>query len=406
MRASLFLLSLIPALAFAWGFDGHRRLASNMQDAMPANHCLRQWLKARQTTALQDLACEPDRRRISTDPDYDPGEAVRHYLEIDWVTPPTNYPRDFVQVQAALGVNNARNNGYVPWRVRDQYALLVAAFATGNEKQILDTLFFFSHYVFDSFSVLHNTRNFDPNGLHSRWESDMLGPNVQMNAITNLAVTYYGTAGRADPLNNIFDIILVGQSKVAELVAADVATTNDAGIHDNVAFYNQVKDLTARRWGDGVTLMSSLIWSAWVQAGSPFLTGFGATCVRTDPMSEIVLKGYPVPGGFKHPGSDDGGFTLPDGGGGAGGGAGSGGGVGSGGGSPGVGGGSAGMGGGAPGVGGGVAATGGGAGVGGGDGVGGGGGGAEMPPVGCSCASPGGLLLGALALVLAPARRK
>ncbi len=343
-----------------------------MQDAMPSNHCVRAWLKARQTPALQDSSCDPDRNRSCPGTTCDPLEPPRHYLEIDWVTPAGNYPRDFDAATALLGPTNVKRNGLVPWRVRDQYATLVAAFASKNETQILTTVFFFSHYVMDSFSVLHNTKNYDPNGLHARWESEMLQSNANINGIAGLAPTHYGTAGRADPLNNVFDIILVGNSKTAELIAADVATSSgaDASVHDMAAFYVAVKDLTARRWGDAVTLMSSFIWSAWVQAGSPALEGFSASCSVTAPNQEIVLKGYPVPGGFTHPGADDGGFIMQD---------------------AGAGGASGGEGG-AGGTGGAMSS--------------GGGGGEADRPMGCSCASSGGLFLGAILCLLARVRRQ
>ena len=61
MFRRLLLLALLPNFAFAWGFDGHRRLASMMQEPLPANHCLTAWFTARQTAALQDRACDPDR---------------------------------------------------------------------------------------------------------------------------------------------------------------------------------------------------------------------------------------------------------------------------------------------------------------------------------------------------------
>jgi hypothetical protein len=289
-RAVLVASLLAASSSFGWGFDGHRRLASVMQDAMPAGHCLRAWFTSRQTSTLQDKACDPDRWRGT-----DAAEAPRHFLEIDWVSPIASYPRDWAAAQAALG-RFAYNNGVVPWRVEEQYASLVDAFRAKDTTLILDTAFRMSHYVFDSFSVLHDTKNFDPNGLHQRWESDMLGVSTYINGITTLAVSYYGTAGKADPRYNIFDVVTVGNPLAAMLVSLD---NPDGGT--NAQLYNATKDLTARRWGDGVTVMSSLLWSAWAEAGRPELTGFTTGCARTAPVAEIVLKGYPVPGGFTHP---------------------------------------------------------------------------------------------------------
>ena len=46
--------------------------------------------------------------------------------------------------------------------------------------------------------------------------------------------------------------------------------------------------------------MSSLLWTAWVEAGSPELTGFSPSCMRTSPQGDIVIRGYPPSGGFFH----------------------------------------------------------------------------------------------------------
>lgn len=296
MSRWLLLLLAAPNLCFAWGFDGHRRLASMMHEPLPANHCLTTWFSSRQTTALQDRSCDPDRDRNT-----DPTEAPRHYLEIDWVNPPQSYPRDW---QAALDQlrQNATRNGTVPWRVEEQYAGLVAAFRARDVNQILDRAFYMSHYVTDSFSVLHNTRNFDPNdGLHARWESDMLNVTANLNAIRDQARMLYGTPGRIDPRYATFDIVLVGNPLVASLIAADVAAGGlDAGGggYQRQVLFTQSRDLTARRWADALTVMASLLWQAWADAGAPDLPGFTTGCARTTPMAPAVLRGYPVPGGW------------------------------------------------------------------------------------------------------------
>lgn len=289
-------------MAAAWGFDGHRRLASMMQEGLPQNHCLRGWIAARQTTALQNSACDPDRWRYpSAGALYDKDEWPRHYLEIDWVTPPSNYPRDWANAQILIP-NYAVKNGRVPWHAEERYRLLVEAFRAGDTTEILKQMFWLSHYVTDAFSILHNTKDFDPNGLHQRWESDMLDVTAQINGIAQDAVGYYGTAGAADVKNNIFDVVLVGNGLVPGLIAAD-----QANVGNMPGFYAAVREMTARRWGDAVTLLSSIIWTAWAEAGAPSLTGFANGCSMQKPTGEIVLKGYPVPGGFTHP---DGGPSL------------------------------------------------------------------------------------------------
>lgn len=124
----------------------------------------------------------------------------------------------------------------------------------------------------------------------------MLGNNTNRNAVAALAVTLFGTPGRVDVRNNIFDIVLVGNGLVPALLAADVATPGDMP-----AFFARMKDSTARRWADALTLMASVLWSAWAEAGAPVLTGFSSSCTKELPVGDPVLRGFPVPGGFTHP---------------------------------------------------------------------------------------------------------
>jgi hypothetical protein len=298
VRLISFCIALISFQAFSWGFDGHRRLASMMHEQLPSNLCLKNWIVSKQNTTNQNMACDPDRWRIASDPNYDMNEAPRHYLEIDYLNPIQSYPRDFNVVVSMLGNRVATQNGIVPWRSEEMFQQLVADFASKDETRIVKTLFTFTHYIADSFSVLHNTKNFDPNnGLHSRWESDMLNPIANINAITTDARTYYGTAGRADVKNNIFEVVIAGNPLVPQLINFDL----DAGSTNIQKLFINSRTLTAKRWGDAVTLLSSIVWTAWAQAGSPELSGFNASCSRAVPTNRIVAVGYPPAAGFTLP---------------------------------------------------------------------------------------------------------
>lgn len=139
-----------------------------------------------------------------------------------------------------------------------------------------------SHYVTDAFSVLHDTKNFDPNndGLHRRWESDML-VNANLDAITAQARALFGTPGRVDPRFATFDIVLVGNGLVPQLISADVAARRP---RRGQVLFAQSRELTARRWADALTVMSSLLWMAWAEAGAPELPGFTPVAQGAQPM--------------------------------------------------------------------------------------------------------------------------
>lgn len=304
MRALFLVLTLLPSLSYAWGFDGHRKLASLMQDAMPAGHCLRTWFTSKQTATLQDHACDPDRWKEDdfSKPDNEK-EWPRHFLDIDYANPVTAYPRDFAQVQA-WKPQYAYSNGIVPWYVEQKYTELVAAFRAKDEAAILDNAFLLSHYASDCMSILHDTKNFDPHqlpdggdGLHWRWESEMFFANSHVTGMAAAAQAYLGTAGVADPRNNTFDFVLVGNGLVDELLAADLASDGGAD-----SLYITSKELTARRWADAIVFSSSLLWTAWNEAGRPELSGFTTGCSRAAPSGDPVVNGFPPPGGFTHSG--------------------------------------------------------------------------------------------------------
>ena len=315
MRRALVALVLLPSVAFGWSFVGHRRLASMMHEGFPAGHCLRQWLQARQSPSLQDSACDPDRWRDTTHPNYDPNEFPRHFVHMDIVSPPSAWPRDLEVATQQWGVSGVFANGMVPWRVAEFYPQLVAAFERQDEATILRLTFWLSHYVTDAHMPLHAHSNFDPRGMHSRWETDMFRDAVKASAIEADARTYIGTAGRAYPRDAIFDVATRGMLLVDQIIALDVAATDpDAGVacnsdfecpgqyciegachaFDMDAFYGSIRELSARRWGDAVTVLASILWSAWADAGAPALVAFTGGCSMALPSGTPVLLGYPV----------------------------------------------------------------------------------------------------------------
>lgn len=295
-------LALLPALAFAWGFDGHRRLASKLHEPLP-NGCLKTWLSVQtQATAFQEKSCDPDRWRSTTPNAYDPSctgscEAPHHYLNIDYANPITDYPRDWAAVQTRFG-QYAVQNGQVPWHLERMYGELVTKFQSRDSAAVADHIAWMSHYVGDAFSPYHDTRYSDPKlsgsdtvGGHSRYESVMLDDNsTRIDNIASRANLYYGTIGRADAKNHIFDHIIVGNP-----LAAQIANADSQGGGDITALYNATSDLTARRWGDALTLMASLVMSAWVDAGKPVLTGMPSGCSNVEAQGAIVFRGYALP---------------------------------------------------------------------------------------------------------------
>jgi hypothetical protein len=290
-RSLLLAVLVLPAAAQGWSYEGHRRLAGALPEPFPQGSCLRVWLTGPSaTSAFREKATEPDRWRAT-----DAAEAPRHYLNIDYASPIESYPREWEEAKARFG-NYAYKNGWVPWRVEQLYGQLTEAMRARNQAQALDLVAWLSHYVSDAFSPLHCTKNSDPKvsstdkGLHLRYESDMLAASSQLEAIAQAARGYYGTLGRSRPRDDVFDGVIVGNPLAAALTGWDWDNQGDMA-----ALYAISKDLTARRFGDALTLMASLIGSAWVDAGRPLLTGMAGGCSSEVAQGELALAGYPLP---------------------------------------------------------------------------------------------------------------
>ena len=291
---------LAPAVSLGWGFDGHRRLTANLDEPFPEGSCLRGFL-AQYTSqfSFQDQSCDPDRWRNDDPVECETRrnapvscEFAQHYLDVDYADPIQTYPREWTEAQARFG-EHAVANGRVPWRVEEVYGQLIEAFRAKNTTQVKSLIAHLSHYVTDAFSPMHDTKmqpGACPECLHLRYESDMLGTRAKLDAITDAMRPFYGTVGRAKPRDHIFDAVILGQPLAQKLVVDDLNNRQN----DEALFENS-KEMTARRWADALTMLASLVGSAWVDAGKPLLTGMPQGCDVEFPQGEMVLKGYPLP---------------------------------------------------------------------------------------------------------------
>ena len=291
LAASALSLLLLPSAALGWGYAGHRKLASKLAEPLPAG-CLKTWVAAQAgKTTFQDQACDPDRWRET-----DAAEGSRHFLDIDWAQPPESYPRDWEGIQQRFG-QYAAKNGTVPFRVEEFRNKLVQAFQAGDAAAASTAVAHLSHYATDAFSPYHDTKDANPKlnnvdavGAHARYESDMLEVSSNMTALLTKAATFYGTVGKPVVPGQVFDVVLVGNP-----LAATVTAAYRNGNGDLAALYAGTSDLTARRFGDALTFTSSLVASAWVEAGKPTLSGMPSGCSKNIPEGEVVLRGYALP---------------------------------------------------------------------------------------------------------------
>lgn len=156
--------------ALAWGFGAHRLVTTKAVDTLPPE--LRP-LFAANVAYLAEHSVDPDLWRAAGAAD----EGPNHFLDLDAFGA---YPFADLSLVEADHLRrhgpSAAAQGRLPWRVKEGYDELVAAWRAHDAAAVLRRAAQLSHYVADAHVPLHAVSNYDGQssgqaGLHARWES-------------------------------------------------------------------------------------------------------------------------------------------------------------------------------------------------------------------------------------------
>lgn len=270
-KAKSFFLSLsLLALAFtliSWGSTGHNKI--NTASGLSFNSEIAQfnvWV-----SILAAHASDADIRK-----GWDPTEGPKHYIDID------NYP-EFLSsghipttldsVIAMHGSNFVYDNGILPWATLTTFDSLQACF----ERQDWDKAVLFAadlgHYIADGHMPMHITRNYNGqftgnSGIHSRYESGMVNTYISQFVYEGSEPTMV-----EDVTSFVFDYLYETYPFVDSILAADDYAYELAG-NTNSSTYKQAlwaktKSFTIPLFSRSSHALATLIYTAWVNAGSP-----------------------------------------------------------------------------------------------------------------------------------------
>jgi hypothetical protein len=263
-------VAIVLVLMFAgWGSTGHKIINGNVTILFPSSmNFPNTW-----GPFLIAHASDPDNRKGS-----DPTESPRHFIDID------AYPefvandsinRDYNAFVLQHGSSTVINNGVLPWAIVNWEDSLRRAFQQGNWSMAMQLSADLGHYVGDGHQPLHCTENYDgamtnQNGVHSRYETSLVGKYQTSIVYTNDLATYV-----SDVSSYTFNFIYLTNKYVDSTLYGDSVATAFAGTNsskDTVYLRkywelcgNQIIQLmkTASR------ATADLIYTAWVDAGSP-----------------------------------------------------------------------------------------------------------------------------------------
>ncbi|MEZ5082091.1 MAG: hypothetical protein R2750_01355 [Bacteroidales bacterium] len=291
-RQLIFLVFILAFMIFfsSWGYLGHYKINTNAE--LSFNQGMGQFYQW--TGVLAEHASDADERKA-----WDPSEAPKHYIDID------NYP-EFVangtipqtldSVITIHGYNWVYDQGILPWATITAYDSLQSCFERGDWDQAVLFAADLGHYVADGHMPLHITRNYNGqytgnNGIHSRYESEMIEiynnqiiyPGFQILAIEN--VNQY-----------VFNYLYSNYTYIDSLLAADDYAHNLAGNTNSSLYYSTLWDetesFTVTMFKKASHNLAELIYTAWVNAGSPLITSDFSPSLTRD---EIMEQNSPNP---------------------------------------------------------------------------------------------------------------
>jgi hypothetical protein len=177
--------------------------------------------------------------------------------------------------------------GIVTWAIGEVVTRLTADMAALDWGAAGLTIADLCHYVGDAHVPLHATRNFDGqytgnHGIHSRWESTMMGMFIQEIAVPPASVVYYG-----DVVDAAFDIIEESWSGVATIMDADDTALSVSGGSYTALYYQALWQETGSLAEDRIIkaarATASFVYTAWMNAGQPRVPG---STVSVEPLPD------------------------------------------------------------------------------------------------------------------------
>jgi hypothetical protein len=274
MINKLYLIILIILLSISstkpWGEEGHKLICRKAIEMLPVEMSFFQKWK----DYLSEHSIDPDVRR-----DKDKSEWPKHFIDIDF------YPeflkgqmnQDKEQLFSLYGDSVVTKIGLLPWATEETFQDLVHSFKEKNRDKILIFISDLAHYVADSHQPMHTILNYDgqltnQKGIHYRYESIMIDKylNEIEDSYDSAKVLYV-----KEPLSFIFNYITESNSVSSVLFDADNFAFKNAGSKENDEYYKllwfRTKYISEIQFHNASKALASLIYTAWIDAGSPHL---------------------------------------------------------------------------------------------------------------------------------------
>ncbi len=264
-----------------WGFFAHKKINELAIYALPNE--LQGFYKMHSKEIIERSVAPDQRRYVIAE------EGMKHYIDLD-LFDSLPLPKYWNQAVDKYGEEYLKERGIVPWNTFFVYHALVKAMAAKDYKRIIKLSADLGHYVADAHVPLHTTSNYNGQfsgqlGIHAFWESRL--PELYFNTydLFNERVIYI-----EDVQGELWQIINESNALLAAVFKLDKELTAKVGEDKKYAYmqrgkkvirmpseyysekYNKIAGgMVEQRMRKAIYRVSSLWFSAWVDAGQPVL---------------------------------------------------------------------------------------------------------------------------------------
>ncbi len=289
---SLIILFLISKEIFGWGSVGHSLINRNSTKHFPQEMVgYNLW-----SEFLAQHASDADYRKSS-----DPTEGNKHFIDIDNYQEflSGNFPYSIDTLISRYGWDYVWQQGILPWATKSTFDSLTSALQRKDWDRAKLIAADLGHYVADGHQPLHITRNYDgqftgQRGIHSRYETQMINRFQNEITFSSEPVVYIN-----EPINFIFDYLFESYSYLDDLLRADSMAKSVAGNTNSELYYsklwNYTGNFTKYLFQKASNRLASLIYTAWINAGSPALPQTLVEELSLVPTKIVLYQNYPNP---------------------------------------------------------------------------------------------------------------
>lgn len=270
-----------------WGFAGHQRINEFAIYLLPLE--LQHFFIDHQKAIIAQ-AVAPDQRRYIQD-----AEATRHYIDLDFYykrgeNPFWNLPQNWQAAKDCHGEDTLLAHGIVPWHVINMKYRLQKAFEQKNLRLILKNASEIGHYIADAHVPLHTTQNYNGQltnqfGIHSLWESRLveleasqynywIGTAKYLPSVQKAIWQAIAASHAAVDSVFLFEELCTAQLKETEKYSFEQRGSVLIKVYSKKfcqAYHKLLNGMVERRMRAAILMVSSVWYTAWVDAGQPAL---------------------------------------------------------------------------------------------------------------------------------------